>query len=96
MSIAIAGTIVVLSNIGVLICLYLITKRQQESSRRIKKALVTAICIIQHDASVAGINGRTQTQENLNRWADELIEESGIDYDAELLAEHEEWEDDES
>ena len=52
--------------------------------KRLENALVSAICIMRNEAEVARINGRDRGTENLQRWANELISESGIDFEAVL------------
>lgn len=51
---------------------------------RLEDALCMAICIIRNEAGIADLNGRVVNAVTLRQWGDELIEESGIDFDAAL------------
>lgn len=51
---------------------------------RLEDALCSAICIIRNEAGIAETFDRKQAAANLRKWSDELIEESGIDFDAAL------------
>ncbi len=50
---------------------------------RLEDALCTAICIIRNCAGIADIHCQ-KSGDNLRRWANELIEESKLDFDAAL------------
>lgn len=52
--------------------------------KRLEDALCGAISIIRNEAGIADISGRNEGASTLRRWADELIAESGIDFDAVL------------
>ena len=55
-----------------------------DSLIKVEDSLCMAICIIQNEAGGKLINGQLESEQRLRRWADELIEESGIDFDAVL------------
>jgi hypothetical protein len=50
---------------------------------RLEDALCMAICIIQNCAGTYDLN--RMDGDTLRRWADELIAESGLDFDAVLM-----------
>lgn len=58
--------------------------RQTKKIRRLEDALCTAICIIRNEAGTRLMNGQKQTGETLNRWCDELIDESRMKFDSVL------------
>ena len=51
---------------------------------RLEDALCMAICIIKNEAGLKAINSQIGSAVRLNRWCDELIVESGIDFDVVL------------
>lgn len=53
---------------------------KRHETERIENALVSAICIIQNEAGMAGIAGRSGHESRLMRWCEELIDESGVDF----------------
>lgn len=55
--------------------------------KRLEDALCSAICIMRNESEIARMNGRDRASENLKRWTDELISESGMDFEAVLTRE---------
>ena len=51
---------------------------------RLEDDLCCAVCAIRNGAGVAEITGRSTDAATLRRWADELVTESGIDFDVVL------------
>lgn len=58
--------------------------RKTKTIRRLEAALCTAICIIRNEAGTRLINGQKQTGDTLNRWCDELIDESRMKFESVL------------
>lgn len=48
---------------------------------KIENALVSAICIIQHEAGLSDIHDHVEHGIKLMKWCEELKQESGIDFD---------------
>ncbi len=51
---------------------------------KMENSLCGAVCIIRNEAGLKSLHRNKQGECIMNRWADELIEESGMDFDAAL------------
>jgi hypothetical protein len=49
---------------------------------RLEDALCLAICIIRHDAGLSEMLGKHEIGKSRRTWCEEMIEESGIDFDS--------------
>lgn len=56
-------------------------KNRTNYVEQIENALVSALCIIENEAGMSGVNGRVDHEIKLMKWCEELKQESGVDFD---------------
>lgn len=56
-------------------------KNRSNYVEKIENALVSAICIIQHEAGLSDTHDRVEHGIKLTKWGEDLKQESGIDFD---------------